>query len=245
MFDVPTAPRKFQREKIEQVRMRPELKERDPLNRLLARQSRLRLPAEMVRDNALQVSGLLVPTVGGPSVKPYQPDGYWDYLNFPKRTYVADPGRNQYRRGVYTHWQRLFLHPMLKAFDAPSREECAAERPVSNTPLAALALLNDPTFVEAARGFAELALPQGGTDQRLNWIFRRALNRPPRAEEREQLSRLLLADLKDFRAHPVRAEKLVRTGLKPVDAKMDFPELAAWTTVCRAVLNLHETIVRF
>ncbi len=226
---------------------RPDLKERDPLNRLLARQSRFRLPAEMVRDNALQVSGLLMTEIGGPSVKPYQPDGYWEYLNFPKRTYVADTGRNQYRRGVYTHWQRLFLHPMLKAFDAPSREECAAERPVSNTPLAALALLNDPTFVEAARALAELVLQEGGTgtDTRLNWIFRRTLNRIPRANEREQLNRLLQADLKEFQAHAERADKLVSTGLKPVDGKIDPPELAAWTSVCRAVLNLHETIVRF
>jgi hypothetical protein len=227
--------------------MRPELKERDSLNRLLARQSRYRLPAEMVRDNALQVSGLLVSEVGGPSVKPYQPDGYWEYLNFPKRTYVADTGRDQYRRGVYTHWQRLFLHPMLKAFDAPSREECAAERPVSNTPLAALALLNDPTFVEAARALAERALQQAhsDTDDRLNWIFRRALSRVPRADERAQLSDLLQADLKEFQTHPERTEKLLKTGLNPVDAKRDFPELAAWTSVCRAVLNLHETIVRF
>ncbi|NOS68488.1 MAG: DUF1553 domain-containing protein [Verrucomicrobia bacterium] len=226
--------------------MRPELKERDPFNRLLARQSRFRLLAEMVRDNALRVSGLLVADVGGPSVKPYQPDGYWDYLNFPKRTYVADTGSGQYRRGVYTHWQRLFLHPMLKAFDAPSREECTAERPVSNTPLAALALLNDPTFVEAARSLAERALKQGGSESsRLDAIFRRALNRVPSSDEREQLRRLFVADLKDFEANPERAEKLLRTGLKPADAKANFPELAAWTSVCRAVLNLHETIVRF
>lgn len=226
---------------------KPELKARDPLNRLLARQSSFRLPAEMVRDNALKISGLLTPEVGGPSVKPYQPDGYWEYLNFPKRTYVADTGGNQYRRGVYTHWQRIFLHPMLKSFDAPSREECAADRPVSNTPLAALALLNDPTFVEAARVFAERALRQGGSDTngRMNWIYRSALNRAPRQEEREELIRLLQADLQEFRAHPDRAEKLVRTGLKPVDTQVDLPVLAAWTSICRAVLNLHETIVRF
>ncbi len=227
--------------------MRPELNERDPFNRLLARQSRFRLPAEMVRDNALWVSGLLVPDVGGPSVKPYQPDGYWDYLNFPKRTYVADTGSGQYRRGVYTHWQRLFLHPMLKAFDAPSREECTAERPVSNTPLAALALLNDPTFVEAARSLAEAVLGQGGSDtsHRLDLAFRRTLNRDPSSDEREQLRRLLQADLRDFEMNPERAGKLLRTGLKPVDAKANIPELAAWTSVCRAVLNLHESIVRF
>lgn len=227
--------------------LRPELEERDPFNRLLARQSRYRLPAEMVRDNALQVSGLLVPDMGGPGVKPYQPEGYWDYLNFPKRTYVADSGRSQYRRGVYTHWQRLFLHPMLKAFDAPSREECTAERPISNTPLAALALLNDPTFVEAARSLAELTLQQGGpeTDGRIRWMFRQALNRGPRREEQNQLRRLLEADWQEFQAHPDRAGQLLKTGLRPFAPGLDVPELAAWTSVGRAVLNLHETIVRY
>ncbi len=227
--------------------LRPELAARDPFNRLLARQSRFRLPAEMVRDNALQVSGLLVTDMGGPGVKPYQPDGYWDYLNFPKRTYVADTGPNQYRRGVYTHWQRLFLHPMLKAFDAPSREECTAERPISNTPLAALALLNDPTFVEAARSLAELALQQGGpdTDGRIQWMFRQVLNRGARRAEQKQLRHLLEADLQEFQAHPERAGKLLKTGLKPSASDLDLAELAAWTSVGRAVLNLHETIVRY
>src|SRR5581483_5956116 len=110
------------------------LRQRDPYNRLLARQGRFRLDAELVRDNALAVSGLLVRRIGGPSVKPYQPAGYWAYLNFPKREYVPDKGEAQYRRGVYTFWQRTFPHPGLIAFDAPSREECTADRPRSNTP---------------------------------------------------------------------------------------------------------------
>ncbi len=139
-----------------------QLRERDPDNRLLARQSSFRLDAEMVRDNALAVSGLLVEQIGGPSVKPYQPDGYWDQLNFPKRTYEADHGDALYRRGLYTFWCRTFLQPSLQAFDAPSREECTIKRINSNTPLQALALLNDPTYVEAARGLAEKSSPRRG-----------------------------------------------------------------------------------
>ena len=129
--------------------------QKDPDNRWLARQGRFRLDAEMVRDNALAVSGLLSPKIGGRSVKPYQPRGYWAHLNFPVREYENDHGENQYRRGLYTYWCRTFLHPSLLAFDAPTREECTAERTRSNTPLQALVLLNDPTYVEAARVFAE------------------------------------------------------------------------------------------
>src|SRR5207249_140784 len=109
------------------------LRRRDPDNRLLGRQSAFRLDAELVRDNALAVSGLLSRKLGGPSVKPYQPAGYWTFLNFPRRTYVADRGPDQYRRGLYTYWQRTFLHPSLLAFDASTREECTVERPRSNT----------------------------------------------------------------------------------------------------------------
>ena len=109
---------------------------------------------KLVRDNALAIAGLLVPKIGGPSVKPYQPDDYWENLNFPRRDYQADKGESQYRRGLYTWWQRSFPHPSLIAFDAPSREECAAERNRSNIPQQALVLLNDPTYVEAARVFA-------------------------------------------------------------------------------------------
>ena len=116
--------------------------------------SRYRLPAEMIRDSALSISDLLVHRYGGGSARPYQPKGYYQHLNFPKRSYKEDVSEGQYRRGVYMHWQRQFLHPMLRAFDAPRREECEPRRPISNTPLAALTLLNDPTFVESARALA-------------------------------------------------------------------------------------------
>ena len=145
---------------------RPELEERDPDNRLLARQSRFRVDAENVRDIALSVSGLLVEKFGGPSVKPYQPDGYLAALNFPKREYSASHGDDLYRRGVYTFWQRTFLHPSLLTFDAPTREECTINRTNSNTPLQALVLLNDPIYVEAARVFAENMLRQGAPSTR-------------------------------------------------------------------------------
>ena len=136
---------------------------KDPYNLLVARQGRFRLDAEMVRDDALAVSGLLVPTIGGRSVKPYQPRGYWAHLNFPVREYESDHGADLYRRGLYTYWCRTFLHPSLLAFDAPSREECTAERTRSNTPTQALVLLNDPIYVEAARVFAEQIVRQGGS----------------------------------------------------------------------------------
>src|SRR5258706_11304123 len=159
--------------------------ERDPFNRLYARQSRFRLDAEIVRDNALAVSGLLVLKIGGPSVKPYQPDGYWEHMNFPKRTWEQDKGENLYRRGLYTWWQRSFMHPSLLTFDAPTREECTAERARSNTPQQALVLLNDPTYVEAYRVFAEHILPEGGANasDKLNWAFVRTFWRQPNGQQ--------------------------------------------------------------
>ena len=151
----------------------PDLLAADPDNRELARQSPFRLDAELVRDNALAISGLLVPTLGGPNVRPYQPAGYWENLNFPAREYVADKDESQYRRGLYTWWQRSFLHPSLLAFDAPSREECIAERTRSNIPQQALVLLNDPTYVEAARAFAARILGEnhGSLEQRITWAW--------------------------------------------------------------------------
>ena len=145
-----------------------------------------------MRDNALAVAGLLSAQIGGPSVKPYQPEGYWENLNFPVRHYVADTGANQYRRGLYTWWQRSFLHPSLLAFDAPSREECCAERNRSNIPQQALVQLNDPTYVEAARVFATRILGEGGaaTPDRLTWAWQRALQRSPRAEEIAKMTEL-------------------------------------------------------
>jgi mono/diheme cytochrome c family protein len=225
-----------------------ELRQRDPYNQWLARQQRFRLDAEWIRDTALAVSGLLNPTVGGPSVKPYQPAGYWDQLNFPKRTYQADTGGNQYRRGVYTYWCRTFLHPSLLAFDAPTREECTARRPRSNTPLQALVLLNDPSYVEAARALAQriVNIEPPSDDDRVAWAFREVLTRPPTDAEREVMRRLL-ADQRDrYRQDPLAAAQLVRTGQwsSPDLNDVQMVELAAWTSFGRVLLNLHETITR-
>jgi hypothetical protein len=160
----------------------PQADERDPDNRLLARQSRFRVDAEVVRDIALSVSGLLVEKFGGPSVRPYQPDGYLAAMNFPKREYSASRGDDLYRRSLYTLWQRTFLHPTLAASTPPAREECTVNRVNSNTPLQALVLLNDPIFVEArACSRAHSRRRRRSSRPQLDWAFR-ALNRAPQAE---------------------------------------------------------------
>ena len=223
-----------------------ELSLEDPYNRWLARQSRFRLPAEFIRDNALAVSGLLIRETGGASVRPYQPEGYYRHLNFPPRTYTADTGTQQWRRGLYMHWQRQFLHPMLKSFDAPRREECTAQRPQSNTPLAALVLLNDPTFVEAARVFAEKIATQPGNDSsRIEFAFHCAVSRTPDDLETRTLGEFLQGTRARFQGNPEAALELIRTGTAPVPAEFDPVELAAWTEVARALLNLSETITRY
>lgn len=222
-----------------------ELLERDPENRMLTRQSHWRLPAEFVRDTALSVSGLLNNDIGGPSVRPYQPDGYYRHLNFPKRDYVSDKDARQWRRGVYVHWQRQFIHPMMKAFDAPSREECTAQRPRSNTPLAALVLLNDPTFLECARGLAERALSaEAGTDSdRLRHAFQLVLCREPDRFEQATLLELLAEERREFAASPANARSMLSAGIAPLQAN-DVVEAAAWMSVARALLNLSETFLR-
>jgi hypothetical protein len=224
----------------------PQLLAADPLNRQLARQGAYRLDAELVRDNALAVSGLLVAKIGGPSVKPYQPDGYWENLNFPPRDYVADAGESEYRRGLYTWWQRTFLHPSLLAFDAPSREECCAERNRSNIPQQALVLLNDPTYVEAARAFAARVLREcrGAPEARITRAWQLALQRDPRPEEMKTVRDLLAKHLAIYRADPGAARSLLKVGLSPAPEPIDAAELAAWTHVTRVLLNLHETITR-
>lgn len=224
----------------------PEQLAADPLNRHVARQSPFRLDAELVRDNALATAGLLVRKIGGPSVKPYQPDGYWENLNFPERDYDADKGESQYRRGLYVWWQRSFLHPSMLAFDAPNREECAAERNRSNIPQQALTLLNDPTYVEAARAFAARILTecQGDTAIRFQWAWQQVLQRPPSEAELKTIAPLLDERLAAYRADSTSAEALLKVGLMPAPATLDKAELAAWTHVARVLLNLHETITR-
>ncbi|HEV8145555.1 MAG TPA: PSD1 and planctomycete cytochrome C domain-containing protein [Bryobacteraceae bacterium] len=222
------------------------LDERDPENRLLARQSRFRVDAEAVHDVALSVSGLLVERLGGPSVKPYGPDGYLAGMNFPKREYSASRGDDLHRRALYTQWQRTFLHPSLLTMDAPTREECAVNRVNSNTPLQALELLNDPIFVEAARVFAQNILKSGGAtfDARLNWAFTRALNRAPDPDERKILSGLYQKSLAHFRATPAAANQFATVGEAPTPATLNRADVAATAMVARAILNLHETITR-
>ncbi len=227
-----------------------QLRAADPTNRWLARQNRFRLAAEFIRDNALTASQLIEHHVGGPSVKPYQPSGYWSHLNFPQRTYQEDAGAAQYRRGLYTYWCRTFLHPSLLAFDAPSREECTVQRNRSNTPLQALVLLNDPTYVEAARRVAELAIRQSPNDdrQRFDFIYQRILQRLPRDEERLVLQELLDDARQEFKDASDQAEKLLAIGqaqLLDSSREASIEEVAAWTQISRAVMNLHESITRY
>lgn len=223
-----------------------ELTAADPYNRECARQSPFRLDAELVRDNALTISGLLVPKIGGPSVKPYQPAKYWENLNFPTREWQNDSGEGLYRRGIYTWWQRSFTHPSMLAFDAPSREECVAERNRSNIPQQALVLLNDPTYVEAARVFAARILTEakGDASQRITWAVQQALQRNPSADELKTLSALFAKQLADYQKEPAAASELLKTGAAPVAPNLSSSELAAWTHVARVLLNLHETITR-
>jgi hypothetical protein len=223
-----------------------ELLEKDPFNRWLARQNRFRLEAEFVRDNALLVSGLLVERIGGPSVKPYQPARYWAYLNYPVREWESEMGDDLYRRGLYTHWQRQYLHPSLMAFDAPSREECTADRPRSNTPLQALVLLNDPTYVESSRVFAELILREGGTStvDRLDFAFRRAMQRAIRPAEATLLDELLAKHHEHYRQNVDAAQQLLTVGDRKPSSDLPPAELAAWTSITRIILNLHEVITR-
>lgn len=227
----------------------------DPYNDFAASQSGHRLPAETVRDSVLEMAGMLDHQVGGRSVRPYQPEGYYRHLNFPRRTYSADSGPMQWRRGLYTHWQRQFLHPMLKALDAPSREECTAERPRSNTPLEALALLNDPTFVIAAKAFAARVLRETGntferesaTTERINTAMHIAIGRDANDEEQSALARLLGLEIERYKKNDDARLEFLRT---PDDVLIAWPsqasqvERAAWSSVARAVLNLHETLYR-
>jgi hypothetical protein len=228
------------------ARTTPLLLERDPKNRLLARSPRFRLPAEMVRDNALAISGLLVERLGGPSVKPYQPAGLWEDVSVARRyTYLADKGEGLYRRSMYTFWRRTIPPPSMLTFDAPDRETCVIRRARTNTPLQALILLNDPTYVEAARKLAEIMLKTGPTpEERLNLAFLRALARQPMEAERRIFLVLYQDSLERFKTDRKAAERLLSVGESPRDATLDSAEHAAWTVVASTILNLDETITR-
>jgi hypothetical protein len=216
----------------------------DPDNRLLARGPSFRLPAETIRDQALAASDLLTREVGGPSVMPYQPTGIWEDLNAPEshaEVYRQSTGAALYRKSMYTYWRRAAMHPAMAVFDAPSRDVCSVLRPTTNTPLQALALLHDPTYIEAARMLAELAL---GEDQPIISAMRRTLTREPTEREMGLLSGLARARLAYYKSKPEAAEKLLGVGESPVDVKLDRAQLAALTDVCLAIFNLSETVTR-
>jgi Protein of unknown function (DUF1553)/Protein of unknown function (DUF1549)/Planctomycete cytochrome C len=227
-------------------RATPELLARDPENRLLARGPRFRLSAEVVRDNALAIAGLLVDQIGGPSVKPYQPPGLWEELagGAGEGPYVQDKGPRLYRRSLYVYRKRTVPHPVLATFDAPSREICQVKRARTNTPLQALELLNDVTYLEAARRLAELALERGGSspDERIDFAFRRAVARAPAPGELALLRGGLERYLAAYRAAADAAERLIRHGESPPNPRFDPAELAAYTATASVIMNLDETI---
>ncbi len=225
-----------------------ELIERDPENRLVARGPRFRLPAEIVRDNALAISGLLNDKIGGPSVYPYQPAGLWEEMAFGQgfsgQTYTPSSGPDLYRRGLYTVWKRTVPPPSLTIFDAPDREKCTARRGVTNTPLQALTLLNDPTYVEAARALAQRALRTGGKSdrERIDFAFKLATARTPDPQERDVLLGSLLEFRSTYSQDQAQATKLLSVGESKLDSTLDPREVAAWTTLASMILNLDETI---
>jgi hypothetical protein len=232
------------------ARFTPELLERDPENRLLARGPHMRLSAEAIRDNALALSGLLVEKLGGPSVMPYQPAGLWEDVvvgaDYPGTKYVQGHGEDLYRRSMYTFWKRTAPPPALNVFDAPEREFCQVRRPQTNTPLQALVLLNDPTYLEASRKIAERMMREGGgaIDERIVFAFHLATARAPSADELKVLRETFDRRLAEFKAKPEAATELLSIGESKRDEKLDVGELAAYTTVASMVLNLDEVITK-
>lgn len=230
----------------QQSKLTPELLERDPENRLLAHGPRYRLPPELLRDQALFAGGLLVERIGGPSVRPYQPAGLWEAVSYNgEQSYEQDHGPSLYRRSMYTFWKRQAPPPALLAFDAPTREICTVRRARTNTPLQALVLLNDTTYVEAARGLAGRMLNAAAdTKKRIAAGFRMATGRMPRASEIAPLERYLNEQLAVYRRQPEQAQALLKTGEAPADASLDPCELAAWTMTACVLLNLDEAITQ-
>lgn len=229
-------------------RVRPEVKARDPENLWLAYVPRKRLTAEQIRDQALYVSGLLAEKLGGPSVKPYQPEGLWqEVAMIQSNTRIYEPGKGDdlWRRSLYTYWKRALPPPSLMTFDAPTRESCTIRRISTNTPLQALVLWNDVQYVEAARALAERTLAAPGDDrQRLAGMFRRCTGRAPVTSELDAMLEALNAFRARFAAAPEDAAKLIGVGQSPRRTETPAPELAAWTVLGNAVLSLDETVTK-
>ena len=231
------------------TRVTPESLEKDPENRLLARGPRFRMDAEMIRDAALAVSGLLVERIGGRSVKPYQPGGIWEAVGFlgsDTSIYKKDDGDALYRRGLYTFWKRTAPPPVLSLFDAPTRETCTALRPRTNTPLQALALMNDPQFFEASRRLAERMMREGGAspEARIAYAFRLATARTPRSDELGVLLETFQSHLQEYQADGDAALKTIGVGDSKRDETLEPRELAAYTMAANLILNLDETLTK-
>lgn len=232
--------------------MTKELLAKDPENRLLARGSRFRLTAEMIRDQALAAAGLLDDRIGGASVSPYQPPGIWEELasrsdgkNWTAQEYTQSHGRDLYRRTMYTFWKRTAPPPSLMTFDAPDRETCVVRRARTNTPLQALVLWNDPTYVEASRTLAERVLKSGADDSaRLSTAFSLLVGRAPSESESKVLSAALAKQRAHFAAAPQKAKDVIAVGESPATAEIAASELAAWTMVCSLIMNLDESLSR-
>jgi hypothetical protein len=222
----------------------PALRERDPENRLLARGPRFRLPAWILRDQALFASGLLVEKIGGPAVMPYQPEGIWEEATFGKKSYKQDHGDALYRRSLYTFWRRIVGPTMF--FDNTSRQTCYVRAIRTNTPLHALVTMNDTTFVEAARAMAERVLHFGAEDdwEALSHAFRLVTSRYPSTAEGAVLSTRLAKLRETYSADPAAAKSLLSVGESKRDEKLDAAEEAAWTGVCLLLLNLDETLTK-
>ena len=229
-------------------RVTPEKLERDADNALLSRAPRYRLDAEIVRDNALAISGLLYKRIGGPSVKPPQPGGLWKAVGFTGSntdTFRKDAGADKvYRRSLYTFWKRTAPPPQMNILDAPSREACTIRRERTNTPMQALMLMNDPQFFEAARVFAERTIKQGGNtpEERIAYIFEMATAREPKPSEAKLLLETMQAHAEEIKADPEAAKELIAVGESKPDPKLDAVEVATWTMIANLILNLDEVL---
>jgi hypothetical protein len=222
----------------------PELLAKDKANKLYARGPRFRLTGEHIRDTALFVSGLLNTTIGGPSVKPYQPPGLWNEVALTNARFVQDKGDKNFRKSMYTYYKRSAPVPNMVTFDAPSREKCIIERSRTNTPLQALITLNDPIFVEAARFFAERIIMEGpkSIEAKIDFAFINAVARKPSSEIRQLIKVLYTKSLIDFKKDPKKSTALLAIGTKAKNASLNAAEHAAWTVIAQLVMNMDETL---
>jgi len=226
-------------------KLTPELLQRDPENRLLARGPRLRLGPEEIRDQALAVSGLLVEKLGGPSVKPYQPPGLWQELGGTDG-YVRGKGADLYRRTLYTYWKRTVAPPFMVNFDSPSREVCVVRESRTNTPLQALNLMNDEAFLEASRKLAERMMKEGGSapDERIRYLYRLVLARDPRPKEAATVLHALNGFEERFHSDTKAADEYLSYGDSPRAQDLNVADLASYTAVSNLILNLDATVTK-